>query len=206
MAGEMIILDGLVYQMKSDGSVSAVHPSPSPARDDDTSATPFAMITRLAPTVRTRAAFASKQDLFEKVGALLPGTRNSYVSIRLDGVFKNVRARTVGGQTCAGEGLAELGKHQTTREFAGEEGIRGTVVGFRSPAFMQGVSVAGDHLHFISDDRKTGGHLLGFETVEEVEVGLAGIWRVTIELPRGDEEFDRARLEADGEGIEKVEG
>jgi len=212
MAGEMIILDGHVYQMKSDGSVSTVSPSPpssSPSQslEDDTSITPFAMITRFSPTVTARAAFQSKQSLYDRVSSLLPGTRNNYVSIRLDGTFRNVRARTVGGQTCAGEGLAELGKHQTTHEFASsEEGVRGTVIGFRSPAFMQGISVAGDHLHFISEDRKTGGHLLSFETVGEVDVKVAGIWKVVLELPRDDVEFDAAKLEADREGISKVEG
>lgn len=209
MVGEMIILDGHVYQMKSDGSVSTLSPS-SPSDDDDDdddiSVTPFAMITRFSPTVTTRAAFQSKQQLFDFVSGLLPGTRNNYVSIRLDGTFKHVKARTVGGQTHPGEGLADLGKHQTTREFADEGGMRGTVIGFRSPAFMHGVSVAGDHLHFISEDRKTGGHLLSFETVGEVEVRAAGIWRVVLELPRDDEEFARAKLEADREGISRVEG
>ncbi|OIW23787.1 alpha-acetolactate decarboxylase [Coniochaeta ligniaria NRRL 30616] len=206
MVGEMIILDGKVYQMNSDGSVATVSPSSSTSPDDDRAVTPFAMVTRFSPTVTTRAAFQSKQHLFDSVSSLLPGTRNNYISIRLDGTFKNVKARTVGGQAHPREGLAELGKHQTTREFAGDEGIRGTVIGFRSPAFMQGISVAGDHLHFISEDRKTGGHLLSFETVGEVEVKVAGIWKVVLELPRDDEEFDQAKLEADREGIEKAEG
>ncbi|KAH8905722.1 alpha-acetolactate decarboxylase [Coniochaeta sp. PMI_546] len=207
MVGEMIILDGQVYQMKSDGSVSTVPPSSSTSLDDDDrSITPFAMITRFSPTVTTRAAFQSKQHLFDSVSSLLPGTRNNYISIRLDGTFKNVRARTVGGQTHPREGLSELGKHQTTHEFAADEGIRGTIIGFRSPAFMQGISIAGDHLHFISEDRNTGGHLLFFETVGEVEVKVAGIWKVVLELPRDDEEFDQAKLEADREGIKKVEG
>jgi alpha-acetolactate decarboxylase len=206
MVGEMIILDGQVYQMKSDGSVSAVSPSSLTADNDDRSVTPFAMITHFSPSVMTRAVLNGKQHLWDLVTGLLPGTRNNYVSIRLDGVFENVKVRTVGGQTHAREGLAELGRHQTTRELGGEEGIRGTVIGFRSPAFMQGISVAGDHLHFISEDRTMGGHMLSFGTVGEVDVKVAGIWKVVVELPRDDEEFDQAKLDMDREAIMKVEG
>ena len=36
----------------------------------------------------------------------------------------------------------------------------GTVVGFYTPVFFKGLNVAGFHLHFISDDKKTGGHIL----------------------------------------------
>jgi len=36
----------------------------------------------------------------------------------------------------------------------------GTLVGFYTPAFMGSLSVPGMHLHFLSADRKTGGHLL----------------------------------------------
>lgn len=210
MVGEMIILDGQVYQMKSDGSVSSVSPvppsSPSSSADDNKCITPFAMITRFSPTVTARAALHSKQELFDLVTRLLPGTRNNYLALRLDGLFKDVKVRTVGGQTEPKQGLAELGRDQTSHVFSDQEGIRGTVIGFRSPAFMQGVSVAGDHLHFITNDRTKGGHLLSFETIGDAEVKVAGIWKVILELPRNDEDFDQASLAMDGEGIRKVEG
>lgn len=203
MDGEMIILDGQIYQMKSDGSISFLSPD-----DSDEIITPFAMVTRFSPTITTSAQLEDKPQLVELVTKLLPRTRNNYVAIRLDGMFKSVTVRTVDGQTEAREGLAELGKRQRVNKLENEDGrgIRGTVIGFRSPEFLQGVSVAGDHLHFISEDRKRGGHLTGFETEGEVEVKVAGIWRVLLEFPKDDEEFDMAKLEGDGEGIRAVEG
>ena len=38
--------------------------------------------------------------------------------------------------------------------------IEGTIVGFYFPASLQGANVAGYHFHFLSADRKKGGHVL----------------------------------------------
>ncbi len=190
----MIVLDGNVYQMKSDGSVVTVD-----ATSDETIA-PFAMITRFRPTATTKTALESKQALTKMLTDLLPATRNHYVAFRIDGAFKSVTVRTVGGQQVPHEGLAELGRHQTSHTFDGgdgADGVRGTVIGFRSPAFMQGISVAGDHLHFITADRSRGGHLLGCESDGEVEVAAATISRVHLELPSNDIDFNEARLQSD---------
>lgn len=66
--------------------------------------------------------------------------------------------------------------------------------------------MAGDHLHFITEDRTRGGHVLGLETDEEVHVGVAVISKVHLELPTDNPEFDEASLELDGNVIAKVEG
>ena len=34
------------------------------------------------------------------------------------------------------------------------------MVGFRFPAYAEGIEVAGYHLHFVADDRRRGGHVL----------------------------------------------
>lgn len=198
MVGEMIILDGIIYQMKSDGSVTAVDVSP-----DSQVITPFAMTTHFQPTQSTTAVLANKAHLFDLISSVVPESRNIYLGIRIKGVFKSITVRTAGGQTKPHEGLAELGKHQTTHIF---EGLEGTIIGFRSPAYMQGVSVAGDHLHFISTDTKKGGHLLGLTSEGEVEVELAPISKFNLELPVQDEHFNEAPLKGDHAVIAAVEG
>ncbi|KAJ0158534.1 Alpha-acetolactate decarboxylase [Colletotrichum tanaceti] len=199
MVGEMIILDGKIYQMKSDNTVTPV--DTSPASD---AVAPFAMVTRLRPTATVRAAFADKKRLFEHLSRHLPGSRNFFLAIRIEGVFKGVTVRTAGGQSRPGEGLVEVGRNQASHTF--EEPVRGTVVGFRSPEYTMGISVAGDHLHFITEDRTQGGHILSFGTDGEVDIGAAQISKWHLELPTNDPEFARARLEGDKEGIAAVEG
>lgn len=199
MVGEMIILDGVAYQMKSDGSVATVDAGPG-----SKAVAPFAMATHFRPVQTTAAVLADKADLYALVSFLLPEAHNLYLAVRVRGTFKNVTVRTVGGQSKPHEGLAEVGAHQTSTTF--QESMEGTVFGFRSPAYMQGVSVAGDHLHFISADKKKGGHLLGLASDGEVEVEVAPISKFHLELPVHDDEFNEASLEGDAAGISKVEG
>lgn len=199
MVGEMIILDGKLYQMKSDGTVNAVDTSPA-----SEAVAPFAMVTRFQPTSTTKASFNNKKELFEHLSKGFPDSKNFFLAIRIDGTFKNITVRTAGGQSKPGEGLMEVGKNQASHTL--EKPVRGTVIGFRSPEYTQGISVAGDHLHFITEDRTQGGHILSFGTEGEVEIGAAQISKWHVELPTNDPEFNKGTLEGDKEGIAAVEG
>ena len=61
-----------------------------------------------------------------------------------------------------GTRLVDAAKAQSEFEFTG---IDGTLIGLWSPGFSSAFGVAGYHFHFLSDDRRHGGHLL------EVEAG-----------------------------------
>lgn len=196
MQGEMIILDGLIYQMKSDGSVTTV-------ASDTPQISPFAMVTHFCPTQSTAAVLSDKADLVGILSFLLPEAHNLYLAVRITGSFKSVTVRTVGGQTRPHEGLADVGKHQTSHTL---DGLQGTIIGFRSPAYMQGISIAGDHLHFISADKTKGGHLLGLISDGDVNVEVAPISKFHLELPVHDDEFNEASLAGDHAGIAAVEG
>jgi acetolactate decarboxylase len=39
--------------------------------------------------------------------------------------------------------------------------VKGTLVGFYIPGYMKEINVAKYHFHFVTDDMKSGGHLLG---------------------------------------------
>lgn len=196
MAGEMICLDGSVYQMKSDGSIVAIDPSAG------TDVAPFAMVTRFRPTLTTGITFSNKQDLSDVMTKLFPKTKNHYLAFRIDGTFSKIAVRTADGQKYKHEKLRELHKRQTTYEFTD---IRGSLVGFRSPEFLQGVSVAGDHLHFISDERDRGGHVLDCAAGGEVQFSGAVMSTIHLQLPE-DDEYNEAELTLDSDGIRVVEG
>jgi len=198
MVGEMIILDGAVYQMKSDGSVLTIK-----SRAYDKTVTPFAMITDFQPSVTAKVLIQNKAKLAELLSELITGKKNHYLSFKVHGNFKGIVVRTVGGQQVPHQSLAELGKKQVSHSFAD---IRGTIMGFRSPSFMQGISVAGDHMHFISADKKHGGRLLECEAYGEVDLAVAQISSMRLQLPTGDEDYNQAGLVLDAEGISTVEG
>ena len=84
---------------------------------------------------------------------------NIFYAIRLDGTFKRVRTRAVNPPP-PGTRLIDAAKAQSEFTFAD---IDGTLVGIWSPGFSSAFSVAGYHLHFLSTDRRHGGHLLDVE-------------------------------------------
>lgn len=56
--------------------------------------------------------------------------------------------------------LVEVTKNQPVFEL---QNISGAVVSFWSPAYAQGISVPGYHMHFLSADKNAGGHLLDLQ-------------------------------------------
>ena len=88
--------------------------------------------------------------------------------------------------------------------FFAYEDIGGTLVGFRFPAYMGKLNAAGWHLHFVSDDRTKGGHVLEVD-VGEGMLSLCPKDAVQMQLPDTDA-FSRLDLAADvSEAVEKVE-
>ena len=61
-------------------------------------------------------------------------------------------------------------------------GVSGTLVGFFTPTFMASLNVPGLHLHFLSDDLCSGGHLLECRP-RKVRVGVQFIRRLELTLP-----------------------
>jgi acetolactate decarboxylase len=87
----------------------------------------------------------------------LRDSQNVFYAIRVDGEFDTVHTRSV-KQTPEGVPLVAAAGQQSEFRL---QNVRGTLVGFWSPGYLQTILVSGYHLHFLSDDRKSGGHLLG---------------------------------------------
>lgn len=98
--------------------------------------------------------------LQEYLDNLLP-SQNMFYAVKIQGSFDYVQTRSVPKQPNHIR-LAEVAAHQSTFEFYN---VEGTLAGFWTPPFMQ-VNVPGYHLHFITQDRKMGGHLLACVTEE----------------------------------------
>ncbi|KAK4143471.1 alpha-acetolactate decarboxylase [Dichotomopilus funicola] len=195
MNGEMIVLDGEVYQMKGDGSVLRIDP--------EETVTPFATVTRFQPEVTSKDTISSKKAFEDILTGLFPKARNHFLAVRLDGVFRKIVVRTAGGQIRPREGMVDVCSRQTTHTF---ENVTGTIVGFRCPQYVMGVNVAGDHFHFITDDRQRGGHILELQSEGEVEVAAAQMSTFYMELPTEDDEFNEAELRLQAQSIKSVEG
>jgi acetolactate decarboxylase len=145
--GEMVIVDGHFFQVRSDGSVREVN---------DNVLSPFALITGFAPepsvTLDRCPDLAHLTSRFDT----LRHSDNVFFALRVDGKFDYVQTRAM-CRTKEGVPLVQAASVQPEFEF---HDIAGTLVGFWSPEFVKTLNVPGYHFHFISTDRTHGGHLL----------------------------------------------
>ncbi|WP_435546997.1 acetolactate decarboxylase [Desulfobacterium sp. N47] len=96
--------------------------------------------------------------LVEFTDEMIP-TPNIFHAIKIKGIFKTVKTRSVPKQSKPYRPLKEIVNTQPTFRF---NNIRGTIAGFRCPSYVKNINVAGYHLHFLTEDGKTGGHVLEF--------------------------------------------
>jgi len=175
--GEMIGLEGTFYQIKVDGVAYPVK---------DSMKTPFAVVTFFAPD-KTVALDTTNNytQLKTYLDGLLP-SRNIFYAIKIEGKFKYIKTRSVPGQNKPYPPLVEVVKEQAFFEF---QDIAGTIVGFRSPDYVQGINVPGYHMHFITKDKKAGGHLLECR-IQNVTVEIDNIHNLFMALPHGGEFYN----------------
>lgn len=146
--GEMIIIDGKAYKAKADGKVEE-------AKKDEK--IPFANTAFIGNTKEKAVSFnEGYEDLKRQLNNLYP-MQNMPTVFYMQGEFINVTYRSVPKQKKPYPKLTEVVKHQTIFT---KEKIKGTIVGFRFPSYMQDINANGYHLHFISADKKFGGHFL----------------------------------------------
>jgi acetolactate decarboxylase len=151
--GEMVVLDGRVYRVQGSGRVSEA--------GLDASA-PFAVVTRFSPQSTVDiGAVASFKELEQRCDQLRTSS-NIFYAMRLDGRFRKVRTRAV-NPPARGTRLVDAARAQSEFHFTD---VEGTLIGLWSPGFSSAFSVPGYHFHFISADRRQGGHVLDVEAIE----------------------------------------
>ncbi len=169
--GELLLLDGKLYQVKADGHAYAAA---------DSLRTPFSVVNFFRPdtTFSLRRRLPQAQ-LFAYLDSAVRGT-NKLLAIKLTGRFRYVKARSnppvyqrpyppvaalIGGQ--------KIFEHRQ---------VQGTFVGYRLPAYLQGINVPGYHFHFLTADHQAGGHVLDF-TTDSVTVAVDELPSFSVELP-----------------------
>ena len=186
--GEMIVLDGTCFHLRADGSVQIA------AADDRT---PFAAVTHFRPTVSIPVWSESTKDEVQALINEQVDSGNLVHAIKITGRFTSMSTRTATEQHMPYPPLVEATKSQAMIEFEDIEGVLG---GFLTPAFQQGVSVAGYHLHFIDRQRVRGGHSLDFVLSQGV-IEISSASEMHVSLPRTPE-FMAAALLTDPQDLD----
>jgi acetolactate decarboxylase len=167
--GELVVLDGRAWQARVDGSLHHV---------PGTALTPYAVVTRFDPDRHMELDgpldFDALTEQFH-----VPDT--DAAAVRLEGRFASMRVRSVPRQEPPYPPLAEVVAQQQVTDLTD---VEGTVVGFRFPGPLDGVEIAGWHLHFVDESRERGGHVLGC-VLEHGTAALDHEADLHVELPPG---------------------
>jgi acetolactate decarboxylase len=190
--GEMIAIGGRFYRADIEGNVSEV---------PDTERTPFAVMVPFEPAIEFDLEGSLDHDrLLAEIDRRIPADTAS-CAVRIDGRFESVKARSVPRQDPPYRPLTEVVGEQHVFELAD---LDGTMLGFRFPEYAQGIEVAGWHLHFISEDRARGGHVLD-SRAETAHIQLDPSGDLHVELPPGIDLADPDAAKSTHAAIDRVE-
>lgn len=194
--GEMIILDGVCYQAKQDGGV---------VRSEDSAGVPFAVAGSVNDGKRVKMEDMKDIEAIKSELTLmidLDFSLNSIHIARIDGFFDTIHARAGAPYRSQHVSLKNI-LSKTQKDFCFEK-LYGTLVCVYFPDYMDGINAAGWHLHFISEDRKLGGHVFK-AALSSGECVLQKIDKIEIQLPN-DAAFDTYSLKsASNDEIKEVE-
>ena len=194
--GEMIVIDGHCYRADEKGEVSEA---------DCETGVPFASVTKFKSF---KSCEIENKFNIDKLKEFLDlrieedfGLNSMHV-VRIDGKFKSVSARSESGYRAHHVTLKDALK-ETQRSFYFDN-INGTLVCIYYPDYMDGINASGWHLHFISEDRKKGGHVFDL-SMENGTAYFDKITNIEITLPH-EPAFDTYALkEASKNEIKSVE-
>jgi acetolactate decarboxylase len=192
--GEMVAIDGHFYQIEASGKLRTV---------SDSQIVPFAEVTDFRPTIsKNLAIIASYQNLGDGLLKLFPNKNIPY-AIRIDGTFKTLKLRSLRKQHKPYPTLEQAAKDQAIFNLSN---VKGSMVGFWFPKYWAGIAVPGFHLHFVTDDRTIGGHVLE-EFLEKGQLRVASIGQMNVYFPKTNS-FAQANLSGKGlhSAINKAEG
>lgn len=174
--GEMIMVDSVPYRIREDGEVTV-------AKDDDqlvyVNATHFE-----ADVSQTFKSVGNYEEFRGRLNSQL-GSKNYFYAFRVNATFSNIKLGGLNKQKKPfDKGLDVLIPNRPVFE---SEKVKGTMIGFFCPDFIGDINVAGYHFHFISDDRKLGGHVMEFESATDISVEIDRMRSYQFLLPATEE-------------------
>ncbi len=169
--GEMIAVNGVAYQMRSDGSVREAGLG---------LLTPYAVVTNFVPNIRHELPPDIDRAQVSAIIDTLTLSENYLYALRITGHFTTVTTRTVQRQEQPYRPMVAATEGEPVITHTD---VSGVLVGFRTPLYEQGISVPGCHVHFIDDARTRGGHVMDFTIASgTVELCLGTDLRLSLPL------------------------
>ncbi|WP_260258117.1 acetolactate decarboxylase [Elizabethkingia bruuniana] len=191
--GELTILDGKVYQTKATGET--IEP-------DNEFKTSLSFVTFFKPNINFIIEKRTDEKLLlYKISQVL-SNKNAMYAIKISGKFYNVKTRAFPPvKNKPFPTLTSILDTQKVFDFPEKEG---TLVGYYIPEYLNGINVKGFHFHFLSTDRKHGGHVLNF-IGENLKIEIAELKSFELETSR-DSDFQNFNFKGkDNEILKNIE-
>jgi acetolactate decarboxylase len=189
--GEMVVLDGGIYQVRGDGTVRL---------RQDNFLVPFAVVTRFQPDQSFACGPISQLKDLEHACDPYRESQNLFYALRVDAIFDRIHTRAV-APSPVGTKLIDAAKVQPEFRFTNAEG---TLVGFWAPFYSRSFNIPGYHFHFLSKDRSKGGHVLDC-SAKRLQVGIQMLSEYDVRLPESGA-FLKVSLDRDTAGdLKKAE-
>ena len=183
--GEMVMVDGIAYRIREDGTVS---------EGDDSDTVVYANAAFFSEDMAFTTQADGNRDVEWLKSELLRQvpSSNFFYAFKIDGTFDYIKC---GGLTKQEppfeEGLDVLIPNRPV--FEGNN-VSGTIVGFYCPDFIGNINVKGFHFHFISEDKTLGGHVMDFDLTKALTVAVDKKTAYQFVLP-DNEDFEQVSLE-----------
>lgn len=170
--GEVIGCDGNFYLADGYGNIILL---------DDNQKTPFLDYIKFRPEISLTINNVKTLNSLEEIIDKKLVSNNIFYAIKIQGTFNSINARSEDVAKLPYQPLAKwLRKHQ--HKFT-EKDVVATIIAFKCPDFVKGISVPGYHLHFITQDKKRGGHVLGLN-IETAKVEIQPIYNFNLQLSK----------------------
>lgn len=191
--GELLVQNGRVYRVSYDGSVSE-------APDTDSTSAAFVKFFKADTVIQLKGPDLTYEKVQEQLRHLL--NPNGIYALRISATFPTMTTRA---EKPAVKPYTSLPEHLKQNQVVFElKNTKGICSGFLLPPYLARTNVPGFHLHYLSDDRKSGGHIFQF-TADAVTVEVDIAKGFTIEN-NTNAEFGRVNLQPDrGAELKKIE-
>lgn len=190
--GEMIVYEGIVYQVLSTGSI---------VKADANKGVPFASVHHFLSDFNATLEEVKSYDALKLVLNSYTQCKNYPCAFKIQGTFNYVKTRSAPKASKPYPPLAEY--ITENQNFFTSENINGTLIGYALPEYFKKLNVPGYHFHFISDDKKFGGHVLEL-SLKNASLKLDRLFDLKLMLLRTSE-FEKSTLQSEEDDLDEVE-
>ena len=192
LGGEVLLIDGEAFECTVDSA---------PRRMTDDETLPFADVCHFGDVAGESLEDANLDAVTTAVENRLL-SKNLFHAVRIDGAMARVRTRVTAREGGPARPLAAVAADQVETETVDRTGV---LIGFWMPAIYQGITVAGLHLHFLSDDRRVGGHVLAVR-VDAAILRVSAFARFSLQLPLDGDFLSTELTHGEDHRISAIEG